>query len=239
MDQSNSEKNITIKIKEQLTLRDLTLTWEDLTFLSSEGWAMRHTIDIKAAEKESNEGIVMGDAVSLAAPQNFISDEFIKSNDLFTKYRISKYEYPIRFIPEEEKDEIILKFSQAIKNFMSDSIGMDVNSCSNYNTSNRELIELLTKLHSSFVIAKIAGANFPYDHDNYYGLGKCGKQNVEPENVVDLINLQNSENIVLDLGLEIEELNKPVDKSTYDKIKTKCVSEIWNSFIRLVRGRGN
>lgn len=208
------------------------VSWEDLIRFSEQNLGLRHVVSIAEAEREIKTGVKGGDAVSLAAPQNLVP----LSGDLerLRDYSFSKI---APLIPKEDRPEIISGFEKAIKSFLEESIGVDINSGYSENTKLEELLKMLIAQKSAFIVARFQGADRPYDHDAYHGLGKCGKQSVPPEKIVGMISFKDEgvEELADRVGLSPEELKSTVTKEVFDKIKQTCSTVLWEQFLTIVK----
>jgi len=98
-----------------------------------------------------------------------------------------------------------------------------------------ELLDLLISKKSAFIIAVFQGANRPYDFENYYNLGKCGKQYVEPQNIVAEIDLSDSKKTIIDsLEFTPEQLSATLTKEKIDAIKESCADIVWSKILKIV-----
>lgn len=209
------------------------LTWDEFVFLSDQGWGLRHVSSQDDAKKELREGVAFGDAVSLAAPLNLIPKEAL---DNVEGFRYMPPSTVLRSIPDQYKQQIVLNFEHAVKLFLEDCAGWDINKFADEATSTKDIANRLIFSDFAFLIAKFQGAENPYDVQAYYGLGKCGKKNVSPENMVSLIKLDTGGNRSdVDFGFSEEELASPLSEEGFNRFKKVCSVDIWGKIVETVR----
>lgn len=211
------------------------LTWDDLTFLGKQSWGLRHVSSLDNAKNELKEGFT-GDAVSLSGSNRLIPVETINRFNL-TDSLIDTLSFPVlaTFTPETDRQKIVSNYERSVKNFIGDSIGMDIISITN-ETTTAKLLNLLTSTKSGFIIAVFQSANWPRDLENYHDLGKCGKQHVGSEKIVTEIDLSDSEKVVTDgLDLTTFQSSTALTKESYSEIKKSCTDIIWNKLLKIIK----
>lgn len=209
------------------------LTWDEFVFLSDQSWGLRHVTSQERAERELREGIDSGDAVSLAAPLNFIPPEALEAIGI-DKVKYLPVATVVQVVPDEYKEQIVSNFEQAVRLFLEESAGLDIVRLATEETATKEVIARLTTTNFAFLMAKFQGADTPYDVKAYFGLGKCGKRTVSAEDMVSLIRLDGDG---VEFGFSQEELDSALSREKFDRIKKSCSSEIWGKIVGVVRER--
>lgn len=219
-----------------------SISWQELIFIVNQKWGLRHVNNIDAAKKEMKNGIEYGDAVSLSYPNNFFPPDISKYQNfdkLKKLYKLETLSFNVLApsIPEEYKENVLISFEKAVKNFIKSSIALDINSTpSLLNLKTETILNILTSTRLAFVLAKFQGADNPYDFSAYYNLGKCGKQKVSPEKIVALVSLQDSKDkIIIDLNFSSDELEENLSKKKFGKIIDVCVINVWNEFLAIAK----
>ncbi|MFA5025282.1 MAG: hypothetical protein WC503_02155 [Candidatus Shapirobacteria bacterium] len=208
------------------------LDWDDLLFLGEQNLALRHVTNLSDAKREVAEGIRGGDAVSLSAPINFVEAEMLPDIENIENYPLWAIS---EMLSDDQRQQVINSFEEAIQNFIRDGVGFDLNSFSE-NVTTREVVEDLFNNKLAFLMAKFQGAKYPYDIDGYYQLGKCGKQVVPPENVVAGIDLENEmDQVFSDLGFSEDELISGLSQEKFDKIREVCTPKIWKKVVLTIK----
>lgn len=208
--------------------------WNDLVFLAGRKWGLRHVTDVKVAEKQFTEGIDAGDAVSISTPMNFVPHEAFEET-VMEKIKYLPPTVLARLVPEKYKEQTISGFENAIKDFIKESVGIDISRLPAEMTT-KEVLDRLATSNLAFLVAKFGLAVAPYDKGNYYALGKCGKQRVSSEDMVFMFTIDDSqEDITSNLGLSEDEMKLPLSKKGFNKIGETCTGIIWRKFLGKVR----
>ncbi len=217
-----------------------TLSWEDLLHISSQHWGLRHLSSLEAAKQEMAEGINNGDALSLSHPNQLIPNEAIKiSDDLAKQLRDMSFDIIAKFVEESYRSSILLQFEKAVKEFIADSVAMDVNGFyedKQYDqTSVEQIMHKLIHESSAFIIARFDGADLPYDINQYYNLGKCGKRSVDASDLVANINVSDiKEAAALRSFFTREELASQITAEKFKKIVGAYTELIWCQLMTLI-----
>jgi hypothetical protein len=236
MDSNEKRNNFSPPVEKKEVSNNIS--WQQLIYLVSQKWGLRHTVDVNAAKKEIKEGIENGDAVSLSHPNNFIPSSISKYPEV-EKLKNLSFNTLAPFIPEECKQDIISGFEQATQRFIKESIGLDINSLPLVlEASTQQILDTLMANRLAFVIAQFKNADHPYDFDNYYQLGKCGKQQVPLEKMIALINLENNVDLVTaNLNFSPDELASTMSKEKFEKILNVFSEIIWNNIVELIKNK--
>jgi hypothetical protein len=217
------------------------VTWKDLLYMDENNWALRHVSTFKRAEQEMQSGVLDGDAVSLACPQKFIIDNsnLPKCFERFgesTSSGISYVGLPIWLVSEEFHADLRHAFELSVKEFIKTSIQMDLRNFSSDHVSVAEAIEHIVSRGSSFIVGKFENADSPYELENYCKLGKCGKQKVSPEKLLELISIKDLiKEIILETGLSEDNLTLTLGRSSHELIAAACVNPIWEKLFESIR----
>lgn len=236
--------------------RDGTLSRDDLLFLQERGMALRHVSTKERMERESRNGVQRGDAVSLAFPEKFLTDEDLphayKANMKGVCRTFSSLTedqnlpvVPLSMIPKEALPAVELRFSDAIRKFIKTSIKWDAPMALESATSISEMVQMLEAACGGFLLGAFQHAEHPDDFRNY-PLGKCGVQYVAADKMVGSFSLEGLYNnyFLFSAGgvrafRELLASNRSEDEVAnarcYEMIVDMGVDYVWSKFVSLVR----
>ncbi|MFA6421864.1 MAG: hypothetical protein WCV92_00440 [Candidatus Buchananbacteria bacterium] len=178
------------------------LEFDDLLFIHENSLGLRHLTTKEQADREASEGIEAGDAVAIANIYNLLREEdekiIIKNHPALIK-RASSIGYTVsealshiqkeEDIDPEVKRHLIEDFSDSIIKFFLESMGWDIRSLGDGDSQTAgQIIDKLIETGSTFLIIR-SDHESPYDEKVYYGLGKYGKADIEPDDIIYKINL--------------------------------------------------
>jgi hypothetical protein len=213
-------------------------SWDDLNFLHQNEYALRHTSTQEKANYEMENGVSIGDAVSLACPQNQLLSEselppifgLLRSVQAFS----SSYDkVPMESVPEDLKLIARLNFADSVRAFFENSIMMDLRPYCATQTIVAEAIRGLESDGSSFLIGKFYGAQSPYDVAQYFNLGKCGSQTVSSANLMGVLSLRGLFEEVS--GIEGVSIDQPIDRLSHRMIAKYGAQHLWVKLIELIQ----
>ncbi len=184
---------------------------DDLKALAQKNWALRHLSSSEKAQYEFEHGIEKGDALAISAGLRDRLKPFTK-NPIYANY------HPEIIIDSmDEVDQFLLldKYQTSFTQFIEASIGYDM-----FLHEEQETVgSMLEKLRSSssFLIMDVPNV-LPYDQMNYYNIGKIGKTNISPTQMVQLITPSD----IMTNIIEQERLTKQMDQQAFEDIKQRA-----------------
>lgn len=170
-------------------------TLDDILSISENGLVLRH--DVK--KQDPNEKL--GDALAIFNLSLFLDEVSKKIYDLgISPKRIAE------ILDEKQKNELVNAYNKAIDEFLTDSIGMDIN------TANKNSFFFLAKYN------RIFGA---YDESQYYGFGKVGRGRIEHKDIL------TTDQLIID--------DTPIDQNSFNKLKATSTETIKRKIIDSIR----
>ncbi len=167
--------------------RSVSLSWEDLKFLSENSWGLRNVSRSKA-HQEMKKGVENGDALALSAPLQLlnrfeVSDPILRQTiDTLPVGLVSSG----HLLTVSEREKLLQRYQDRVRAFMYDKLLRGINSSESALETTHDIFSRM-KAVSSFIIGEFKGAKTPIDRIQYYGLGKCGAQTVPAKNLLVLI----------------------------------------------------
>ena len=188
----------------------LRFTSAELRKLSEGLYGLRHVSDLVTAEREMEEG-AEGDSLAISNSLSLVPQE--KRAQIIERFPIKNFPKDLfvseigqnlawKVISEEEKQQLVLNFEQAVKKFIANSLGWDINKLiESTEITVGQIIDLFIKSQPSFVLIEFDEAmkGHGYDEENYYGLGKLGKGMIERDQMKDKVALAAEDFSGLDL----------------------------------------
>ncbi len=194
----------------------------DIKALAKKDWVLRHLSSSEKAQYEFEHGIEKGDALAISAGLRDLLKPFTQ-NPIYANY------HPEIIIDSmDEVDQFLLldNYQTSINQFIEASIGYDM-----FLHEEQETVgTILEKLRgsSSFLIMDVPNI-LPYDQMNYYNIGKIGKTNISPTQMVKLITPSD----IMSNIVETERLDQKMDQQAFEDIKQRAsrrtVSMLLNS----------
>lgn len=215
-------------------VRDEQVTWQDLCYLRQNEWALRHVSNLQNAQREMTQGIEKGDAVSLACPQSLL----VKTSELpaiFTMLPISSI--ALGLIPADLQISIRLLFADSVKEFIEESIKRDINNFASDRISVAETIKILDLQRSGVTVGIFRSARHPYDTSHYFGLGKCGVQQVAPEQLIEILVVKGLAEELVSGDFSPEKQSGLLDKTYHQLIARACAEQIWRKLLVTIKGQ--
>lgn len=197
------------------TSKDLPLTREEFEFLS------KRSIGLRYSEKADTEFIhgLYGDAVSLSG--------FPKAQLAFEEKENYQAQWEAHLVHSEDPKEAPQALENRVLTFLSKFIN---NGFPRYGGDEKtsEYLELLKLTHQvRFLLGNFKDADMPYDLSNYYGIGKCGKQQQargsDSGRLSKYITLGNE--FFDKLNLTQQELDAPIDQ-VFEKIQQAAIAHV-------------
>ena len=140
---------------------------------------------------------------------------------------------------KEEKQQLVLDFERAIKEFIVNSLGWDINKLmESAEITLGQIIGLFAKSQPAFILIEFDEAmkGHGYDESNYYGLGKLGRGMIEPEKMKEKIILtaEDFDGLGLDQKTELnselfERILRFASEKLFDKIYRAIKEKIINN----------
>lgn len=218
------------------------LTYDDFLYLSRESIGLRHVLGRDKAEEERTQGIEFGDAIAVSSFANLIRPDEMKEIKNSMKDRLPaallENESTLKGLigkgfvatPESLRDGLITRFGEVVKDFIDDSLTRDLlNQQEGLKLGETvdSMIDKIVKSETHFLIGKFNGANAA-QAESGYPVGKCGSQNVSPENIYDFFTIERTDfnNLALDKDSPIErkkgdEVFSYTSQALYDKFLDK------------------
>jgi len=215
--------------------------YEDLLHIFQKSLALRHVSSSKVAKQEKKDGI-SGDALALANFAHLLRKEdrekllelpLIKMASGYNLGLVRLLEtFPVILeqLDDETKYHLVADFNRQLKAFIATSLAWDINKFFNEKTPTvRDVVGQLINLSPSFLLAIFKERG--YDQENYYGLGKCGRQQVKPQDIVGIFSLSADDFVDLKLAS-----NQLVGRDEFENIVGVAADKMYQKFTALVKG---
>ena len=163
------------------------LTFEDLCQICEQSLGLRHVSSRQVAEAQEKQGFY-GDGLAIASVAKLIAEEELTEPRL----RLLPLRRIAGLLSEESKKVLIGRFSQKLKEFFYESVGIDLGKIAGPK-DNWANIQSKLENGPSFMVARFQNADSGYDEHNYYGIGKAGKQRVKPEQIKFMFGVESSD----------------------------------------------
>ena len=121
-----------------------------------------------------------------------------------------------------------------MKDFIGNRIGIDINREFQEGESIATVQERI-KNSSVFILARFHSADIPYDLEEYFGLGKCGRQDVPSSKIVTTIF---AETHAKDSLNGIEDSTAQMSQDAFTLLRENFAGEIWNELVQVVKLKG-
>lgn len=161
------------------------LQWDDLLFFEVQTLGLRHIPHKEEADTEMREGFE-GDVLALGNGRSLIPEEMVPDH---IRQVAEKYKKTLTLasldsvLSKEQKGEIASRLQSAVSAFIKanlelDSAGLSV-------TEQDQAKKLMEDGHSYLLIT--GSGEHPYDISEYYGLGKAGRKEYSPDDVLGVV----------------------------------------------------
>ena len=221
---------------QQVSEYEEKLTWKDISILASNCLGLRHVSSFERAQDEKLNGTT-GDSLNL-------SPGCCVFPDLKEKYTVEYKEFkalmkattvPIetreRNIKPELKDRFVTQFQRGLKNFISSSIGVDMNTGPRP-TKVRDLVEVVNRC--AFMVIDYKALRGTSDNSVYgQGLGKMGRteSGIQGDQITPVPRITARQLMIIE-----RELDEAISRPIYDKVIGGLTNLYFSAIMQTIRG---
>ena len=208
--EQNKEKPIT-------TNPESENAWNNIVQVEQSNFGLRHVSSFTQAKNEAENGFT-GDSLAISSIEQIAHRLF---PDKFPAQLLGLGLFKSIDFSNIEKESILLSYEESIKDFISSSIGMDINLLASDNATIQDTINHLQQA-TTFLLIDYPSKLSPSEQNKYFGIGKIGRRPISS----DQVKLIASPTIISTdkLYLSPEELNKPLSSESFNRLQSSLTN---------------